>query len=129
MININIQTIPNSEQAYPTVGNYWEENGELQFRVSDMKNHDYEFLVVIHELIEQHLVKKRGISLKDIDTFDINFEKERDEGKHDIMEEAGDSKDAPYYKEHQYATGIERVLANELGIDWNEYNKTVMELY
>jgi hypothetical protein len=90
-----------------------------------MKNEDFEFLVYMHELIESHLCRKRGIPEPDIMNFDLNFEENRPKGNTD---EPGDSPYAPYHKEHLYATKIERTLAKELGVDWDEYEKTVNSL-
>lgn len=127
MRKIVIKTIPHSKQRYPTCGDYWiDKDDVLQVRVSKM-NDKYEFLIAIHELIEQFLSEERGIKGKDIDAFDIKFEKDRAKGFH-TDEEPGDDKTAPYYKEHQFATGIERVLANELEVDWNNYDTEVTDL-
>jgi len=123
---IKIQIIPNEAQRYPTVGDYWYPYPErMDVRISDMQNEDYEFLVLIHELIEAHLCRKRGISEEAITNFDIEFEKNRVEGNFD---EPGNDPKAPYNKEHLYATLIERQLAKELSVDWDLYDKTVNEL-
>jgi hypothetical protein len=130
-LHIYTDTIPHSEQRYPTVGDYWEtvEHGvyplRREVRVSEMGNIDYEFLVAIHEQIEQHLCKKRGISEETITAFDIAYEAARPEG--DTTEPGNDTR-APYYHEHQFATSIERQLAAALGVDWNKYDQTVNEL-
>jgi hypothetical protein len=39
--------------------------------------------------------------------------------------EPGDHPDAPYKREHCFATGIERLLAAELGVDWTAYEHTL----
>ena len=120
MEKIIINTIPHKDQAYDTVGNYSPaKNGGILFEISDMNNPDFELLVAVHELIEWYLTKKRGIPLKAIDDFDKS---------HLDADEPGNCKDAPYWKEHQEATGIERVLANILGVDWQEYDNSVTEL-
>jgi hypothetical protein len=105
-----------------------QDESSYEVRVSDMGNDDYHFLVLIHELIELHLVNKRGILIEDIDAFDKKFEEDRSKGIHSQDEEPGDSCYAPYRKEHLFATNIERLLAYELGVDWEEYGKTVMNL-
>ena len=87
-----------------------------------MGNEDYEFLVAVHELIEQYLCKKRNIKEPDISAFDIEFEKNRQPGNED---EPGDDPSAPYRKEHFFATSIERLIAAELGVDWQEYDKKI----
>jgi hypothetical protein len=123
---INSKVIPHSEHRYETVGDYWYPNSTtMELRVSDMGNSDYEFLVQIHELIEAHLCRKRGISEPDIKAFDEAFEANREEGNED---EPGDSPLAPYQKEHQFATSIERQLAEALGVDWEAYDNAVMAL-
>jgi hypothetical protein len=41
--------------------------------------------------------------------------------------EPGDDRSAPYYKQHQIATRMERQMAYEMGIDWNEYEAFLNE--
>ncbi len=128
-MDYRIMTIPHGEQRYDTVGDYWdEEDHETQFRISQMQNDDHEFLVAVHELIEYYLVKKRGIKIEDIDAFDIKFEKERAEGMHGPDDEPGFAPDAPYLREHTFATKFERMVADELGVNWEEYDNEVMSL-
>jgi hypothetical protein len=125
-LNITINTIPHSQHRYPTVSDYFlNGNGQQQFLISDMGNKDYEFLVAIHELIEQHLTEKRGISEESITKFDEEFEAKREEGN---LDEPGNDPKAPYWKEHQFATKIEKLVADELGVDWVEYDNAVCEL-
>ena len=63
-----IETISHKAQKYPTVGDWRNDpDGTLRIRVSDMKNEDYEFLIALHELVEQHLCKKRGITVAAVD--------------------------------------------------------------
>ena len=131
-LHIYIDTIPHSEQRYPTVGDYWRPKlfknaiERLEVRVSDLGNEDYEFLVAIHELIEEHLTKKRGIPEEAITKFDIAFEQHRQTNS---IEEPGDSPDAPYKCEHFFATSIERLIAAELGVDWLAYSAKINSLF
>ena len=124
---IVMKVIPSEDQRYETVGDYFVKGNKIDFRVSDLNNMDMELLVLIHELVEWTLVNRRGIKIEDIDAFDIQFEKDREVGKHTDDEEPGDDKKAPYYKEHQIATKVEKLMAKELGIDWDKYNDAVME--
>jgi len=126
---IHIETIPHSQQKYETVGNYWiDESGVLQIRVSDMGNDDFNFLVGIHEMIEFYLTMKRGIPESTITAFDIEFEKERAIGMQDDYAEAGNDPFCPYKQEHFFATTIERLMAAELKIDWNEYDEALFNV-
>jgi hypothetical protein len=121
-----METIPHSAQRYNTCGD-WEINPDvsIEIRVSDMQNEDYAFLVAIHEAIEVWLCRKRGVTEDAVNAFDIAYEENRPEGDES---EPGDHPDAPYRKEHFFATSIERLVAAELGVDWAEYDKTVMSL-
>ena len=121
-----LETIPHSEQRYPTAGDYWTDaDGVDHVVVSDMGNDDYHFLVLLHEFVEQYLTKKRGISEKSICDFDIEFEKNRAEGN---LDEPGNDKNAPYVLEHNIATFIESGMAQALGVDWEMYGDVVNQL-
>ena len=127
MLDIQIKTIPHDEQRYPTVGDYWLDpvTGRLEIRVSDMGNWKYEALVAIHELAEYLQITHEGVPIEDIDRFDIEFERGR---RSDDFSEPGNNPQAPYFLAHQVATCIEAMMANRLGVDWNDYDKKVNEL-
>jgi hypothetical protein len=99
------------------VGDYYLGAGEvLKVRISDLGNADYEFLVLIHELIEAYLCAKHGISEAQITAFDT---------EHPELPEPGASPDAPYHQEHEIAGKIEMLLADYLGVDWVKYSDTI----
>ncbi len=123
-----IETIPHSSQRYETVGDYYDRGGITYIEVSHMGNKNYEFLVALHELIESFLCGERGISEASITQFDMQFEKDREEGLHGPEEEPGDAPDSPYKREHFFATSIERLMAADLGVDWVKYDMTVRSL-
>ena len=129
-MNITIKTIPHSEQRYATVGDWWfDEAGDLQIRVSrapgnlpPVNDWKYEAMIAFHELAETLLCKDRGISVEMVDAFDKSFVQS------EIIDEAGDHPNSPYRKEHFFATTVERLLAAELGVNWNDYADAVDEL-
>jgi len=126
MLKVTMDTVPHTSQPYDTVGECkFLPDGLLKIDVSEMGNEDYELLVAIHEAIELWLCRKRGISYESICAFDIEFEKKRPDGD---TSEPGDHPDAPYRKEHFFATSIERLIAAEMGVDWEEYDKKVNSL-
>jgi hypothetical protein len=125
MKRIIVHTIPHAQQRYPTVGDWFDAHGLTVFRVSHMENELYERLVFIHEFIEQTLCMHRGIKEWNVDAFDMAYEDNRRAGDDS---EPGDSALAPYHAEHCFATAIERRMADELGIDWDHYDKTVSAL-
>ena len=61
--------------------------------------------------------------------FDLAFETEIEQGQRDDDEEPGDDPRAPYHREHVYATNVERMLAYEMGVNWDEYGERLDELY
>lgn len=122
--DIFITAIPHSEQIYDTCGDY-EECSNLEtvdIRISQLSSWQREACVALHEFVEFILVKNAGISLDKITDFDIAFEKKRKKGNTD---EPGDSKNAPYFSQHQFATMMEKLLVKELGISWKDYSKEI----
>ena len=127
-LDIEIRTIPHKGHRYETVGDYFARGGVLHVEVSDVQNEDYEFLVALHELIEERLTRKRGITEKAITDFDVKYEKARLAANPDCQDEPGNHPKSPYKREHRFAETIERLVAHELGVDWSEYDKTIMSL-
>jgi hypothetical protein len=125
-MKINIETVPHEGQRYPTVGDYWEEDGVVQVRVSEMDDWRYVILVAVHELVEMMLTRYRGVPEEAISAFDVAFEEARERGA--AHGEPGDAPDAPYRREHFFATNLERLLAAELGVDWAAYEHHVDNL-
>lgn len=80
----------------------------------------HEMLTAIHELVELSLCRHRGITDEAIDAYDLEFNKGRGEGD---ASEPGDREDAPYHKEHAFASFIEKELARELGVEWDSYSR------
>lgn len=128
-MNINIKTIPHSKQRYNTVGDYdsVDINCGVNISISGLRNWKYELLVAVHELIELSLCYHRDIPEEIITKFDMDFEKAREETSL-LQGEPGDAAGCPYRKEHFFATSIERLLAAELGVDWEKYEKTINDL-
>lgn len=108
---------------YPTAGDYFEKDGVLNIEVFDQGDPDKNLLIALHELVEQHLCQKRGITNDQIDAFDFQYEENREEG--DETSEPGDHPDCPYRNEHRFAMIVEQMMAHELGIDWHEYDQNI----
>lgn len=112
-MRIVVQTIPAIEQRYETLGDYWfDGDGTIQVRVSDMGDRRLEFLVALHEMVEFMLCLDRGVAEADITAFDIAHPQLHEPGAHPL---------APYRREHFFAECIERLVASELGVVWEEY--------
>lgn len=127
MLPISIKVIPHSQQRYPTCGDwYYGEDKTLNICVSKMDDSRYEFLVALHELVEVKLCEWCGITQKVVDDFDMEYEKNRPEGD---CSEPGDSSHAPYKFQHCVATGIERMVAAMMGVDWSDYEASINRLF
>lgn len=119
-MKILIETIAHDQQRYPTVGDwFYGEDGTLTIRVSQMSDWRREMLVAVHELVEVLTCKNDGVTQQQVDAFDIEYEKNRPAD--DVESEPGDDPKAPYVNQHCLATGIERILAQQWGVKWNEY--------
>lgn len=118
MLKIEIKTIPDKEQRYDTVGDYWKKGDTDEIRISEIGNRQYEFFVAIHEMVEQFLCENKGITDEEITKFDIDYENKRKPGD---ASEPGEDIYAPYHKEHMFAEKIEKMMADECGIDWEKY--------
>lgn len=110
----DILTIPNKNQRYRTAGDWFreKENGNIHVRVSNTNNVDYAFLTALHELIEQKLCEKAGISEAQIDAWRLTHENE---------DEPAELLKCPYREQHLFAEAIEKVLAEKIGVDWVQY--------
>ena len=148
-MKITIETIPHTEQRYPTVGDwYFTRDGqivdgmfgvdELVIRVSQLGDWREELCIALHELVEVAMATKNGITVAQVDAFDKAYEAARQqkldaaktEAEQDLLliDEPGDDPLCPIKREHCIATGIERILAAELGVDWKPYEEKIEHL-
>jgi hypothetical protein len=122
--HIKITVIPHALQRYETVGDWQIAGDTLNIDVSDLGDWRYNMMVGIHEAVEAVLCHANGITQARVDAFDIAFEKARPLL---CIDEPGDDARAPYYKQHQLATGVERMLGAEMGVSWHEYECSDLE--
>jgi len=62
-----IRVIPHCEHRYETVGDYYEVgDGRWVIEVSELGDVRYEFLVVVHELVEWFLLWIRGVREEEV---------------------------------------------------------------
>ena len=119
MSEIKIKVIPHGEQRLRNgdIADYYKDNNDYIIAVSDLGNPDYNFLVQLHEFIELHMILRNGIKIEDIDKWDCEH-----------PETMGDDPFAPYKREHFFATMIERLVADRIGVSWSEYEKCIESL-
>jgi hypothetical protein len=105
--------IPIDAMRYETLGDYWTDGDDTHIRTVQLADWRHEFLIALHELIEEALTRHRGIAEPDIMAYDLASQ----------SDDPGMEPDAPYHKEHVFADAIERIVACELEVDWLEYEK------
>ena len=103
---------------------FWTPAGDLEVQIAPMSDWRYEMLLAVHELTEAIMCKHNGVSQKQVDEFDTEYDK-----THDTDCNAGDDPAAPYKREHCFATAIERILCAELGVDWKHYDDELASSY
>jgi hypothetical protein len=109
-----------------TGADWWfDTDGDLQVRIQKMGNEKYEIALGIHETQEALFSKLLGITVKQVDEFDIIYVNENS-GNHGLN--SGDDPECPYAVPHSLATAPERVYAALAGICWSEYDKVVGDL-
>jgi hypothetical protein len=132
---IVIEVIPHRDQRYNTVGDWqFTRDGlgsatELNIKVSEIGEAGESMLIAIHELVEAILCEFGGIEEKAVDEFDMNWLPRKAYWDSDVMiSEPGEDDRAPYYTQHQTATGIERIVAMRLWTNWARYEARVDKL-
>ncbi len=126
---ISIEVIEPEKQRYPTAGDWqWDSDPEhprpqwrehLSIRISDTGSYEYNFLLVLHELIEAVLCHRDSISQELVDAWDK---------QHPTMDEPGDHPNAPYHRQHNKAMAIERMACELFGLDWQAYESRLEEM-
>lgn len=128
-MNVDLRVIPHASQRYRTPGDwFYDPQGTLHIRVSALGNWKHELLIGVHELVEVLICRYHGVTQDQVDAFDANYERERDDGFHAPSDEPGDDPSAPYHLEHSYATAVERMMAAALGVAWADYAAAVLAL-
>ena len=124
-MNINIQVIPN-DQHRPGISGadwYFDQDRNLQVRVSKMSDWKREVILAIHEACEAILCHYNGVTQQSVDEFDRPFEEAKDNATN-----VGDKTDAPYRREHCFATAIERIMAAELDVPFQDYDDELAKI-
>jgi hypothetical protein len=135
MIDIRIKSIPIEQMRIPgSLGDYWYEDDRgnidpagmvLQIRVAEYGNVDWETLIAGHEMREEWLTKRQGLTEPEIQAFDKMWDKEH----HGTNEEVGFDPRAPYVTEHTYADAVERMDVAIAGLTMAAYEEATAALY
>lgn len=122
--NIHIRVIDNERHRTPEgckritgADWYWDEDGDLQVRVSRMSDWRMEAALALHETAEALMCRNDSVTQESVDLFDSHYA-----ATHTDDCEAGDDPAAPYKRQHSAATAIERVFTAHVGLDWKTYD-------
>lgn len=117
-MNVSIQMVPPAEMRYQTVGDWQVKGNTLIVKVARSGDARTDMLVAIHELCEAFTFLENGGHELDVDRFDKGW-------KSKVYNEAGDDPKAPYHEEHVLATIIERLLAAQIAMPWEQHDENV----
>ncbi|MDE2097400.1 MAG: hypothetical protein KGL39_09165 [Patescibacteria group bacterium] len=131
---IHVDTRPHRSQRYDTVGD-WRIDAAAEILwvdVSRLRDWRMGMCTAVHEIIEALLCHNDGVAEQDVSTFDVAYERARWAGVAapcgcvpTADSEPGEDRHAPYRSQHAFADGIERLLADRLGLSWSEYSQRV----
>lgn len=134
--SVHVYTIPHDNQRYDTIGDWvFARDGRLAIYTSRLPDWRASMACAVHEIVEALLCVQDGIPEEDVSLFDIQYEAARAAGTASLCgctptadSEPGEDTHAPYRSQHAFADGIERLLADRLGLPWAEYSEQVAAL-
>jgi hypothetical protein len=118
---IHIEFIPQSDQRYDTVGDYFEDDDAIHFHITAFPNSAYSWAIMLHELTEKFLKDRDGVTDAEVDVWDL--------GPGAELDDPGLSPAAPYHPHHMMADSIEREFILFAGEDWIEYEGAIEALF
>jgi hypothetical protein len=116
---MNVKFIPQSEQRFSEigqVGDYWETETSIEFRITELDNPAYSYAILLHELHEKFRNNQLGIKDEDVDAFDL---------AHPELDDPGLSPEACYHKTHMESDALERLFIILAGADWTAYEAAI----
>jgi hypothetical protein len=115
-MKITLEIIPHEKQRLGVIGDwFFEPNGDLVVRVSEMGDWKYNFLVLRHEMDEAMLCKLAGITTEMVDEDQANASDD------DEPDSFSGYPGARLQNQHNDALAAEWVMSRLLGVDWTEY--------
>jgi hypothetical protein len=96
---------------YDDVGDYFDST----IIAYDMKNPIINNAIMLHEFIEYSLIRSAGIPVSMIDAFDTDDNAPKKNKKEYEL----------YCKYHRIANSVERHFIENMGMNWNDYQKAV----
>ena len=125
-MNIHALIVPNEEikkrKGFTGADWWFDENGDLQVRIAkEIRKPEWQDTLMNHEINEAMYATVLGITGKQVDDFDTEYEKT--DGCYNHGLDAGDAPGCPYSVPHSLATAPERIYAALVpGFCWKEYD-------
>lgn len=104
--------VPQKDQRYDTVGDWYEKDGVQHFVISKMRDPRSELAVLMHEIGEEAWCRLNGVTQQQVDEWDFGH------AEHD---DPGSLPGCPYGKGHQFGDALERIAVDFLGLSWDEH--------
>jgi hypothetical protein len=135
MRHLIMQVVKPEQMRYPTVGDWQKlpmtKQIELEINppdyvygiwVADTGDKKTNFLVALHEIVEQFMCQEAGITTQEVDEWDMS---------HPELDEPGDDVRCPYHKQHDIAIRVERFVAGRSGLNmnWDEHEARIDNTY
>lgn len=122
-MKITIETIPHEQQRLGVIGDwYFEPNGDLVVKVSDLGDWRYNFLVGRHEMDEALLCKLTGITTEMVD------EDQAAALPTDDPDSFSGYPGARLQNQHNDALAAEWIMSRLLGVDWKKYGEAAKKV-
>jgi hypothetical protein len=113
-----INIMPKSYMRYDTAGDWQiDADGNITVTIMDTGIDDYNFLLILHELVESYLCRESGITTEVVDQYDLSS----------TTVDPGDATDCPYHEQHTAAVVIEKILSWILRVNWQDYEETLLQ--
>jgi len=118
---IIIEFIDQKDQRYDTVGDYGETEDGVWFKITKFEENPMRSIyVLMHEMWEFFRNKQLGISVEDVDDFDLS---------HPELDDPGLSPNSPYHKTHMESDAIERLCCVLAQDDWVDYESEIESIF
>lgn len=112
------EVVPHKCQRYETPGDWQILPNGVHISISDTGSKLSNLLIALHEVVEAILCEAGGIDQEAVDKFDMDYEANRTD---ESLAEPGDEPSAPYHRQHKVADIVERMIALQLGVPWQEH--------
>ena len=104
------------------IGDWFQPNsGSRLILALDLGNSRYNYLLLLHEFYEQEACYEDGVHDDVVTAWDAKHNEGSISG--------GEDEQSPYHAQHEWAEKLERLAAEGLGVNWDEYEAAIKKAY